>query len=375
MVMAAVRPPPWGIDLFLAITDYIIMKIHPSKISTRALFWIALLSSLLCINIGFSLESTTEATGTQYDGPQGTEAAPGSRADVAPEIDVGIQFHNRRIYYVGDPIVVEFQITNRGSKPYLFLTSFDEVFTFDFEVASFSNRMVEHSTQYAIERTKFEPVMNDEITLKPFEVYGARIDIGRWFDLREPGEYIIRGNFFPNLVTDPASKIPSANELYLSLNPAFTETHREKRREDEIVRLKAEKLPPYEVVEFLLESLIKKDFDKYFIYVNFDQFIRQFDNAKKKYLSARDIDKPAVVEDFKRYLKGENKLEGIPFADTIPVDYQVVKTVIEGRNAQVTVIQTFRYLRYLEKKQYTYLLHQYGDKWLLDRYQVVNIGF
>jgi hypothetical protein len=333
------------------------------------------MTSLLCISIGFSLQSTTEGTRTAQDGAGGTGIGPGSQAETAPGIDVSIQFHDRRIYYVGDPIVVEFQITNKGSKPYLFIASFDEVFTFDFEVASFSNRVVEHSTQYAIERTKYEPVLNDEITLKPFEVYGARIDISGWFNLREPGEYIIRGNFFPNLVTDPASKVPSVNELYLSLNPAYTESFREKKREDEIVRLKAEKLPPYEVVDFLLQSLIKKDFEKYFIYVNFDQFIRQFDNAERKYLSARDIDKPAVIDEFKRYLKGENKLEGIPFADTIPVDYDIVKTVIEGRNAQVTVIQTFRYLSYLEKKQYTYVLHQFGDKWFLNRYQVVNIGF
>jgi hypothetical protein len=331
------------------------MKNSRSNTIKRALRLALILAALPCMNIGFSLESTT--------GP------------AVPEIDVFIQFHDRRIYYVGDPVIVEFQITNRSAKPYLFLTSFDEVFTFDFEVKSVSNRAVEHSIPYAIERTKFEPVLNDEITLKPFEVYGARIDICRWFDLKEPGEYVVRGVFFPRLVTDPAERVPSGNELFLSLNPAFTETARERKREDEIVRLKAEDLPPYEVVDFLIQSLIDRDFEKFFIYINFEKYIMGFDNAKRKYLSARDVDKPAVLEEFKRYLKGENNLEGIPFSETIPVDFEIVKTVIEGPKAEVTVTQTSKYLRYTERKQYTYFLHRFGDKWLLERYQVVNKGF
>ena len=317
-------------------------------------FWTSLLILLFCISIGVSQESPI--------------------AGLDDSVEVNIQFHDRRIYYVGDPVWVEFQISNLGFVPYLFRTSYDELFTFDLDIATTTNKKQDHSIGYVVDRNRYAPILTDEITLKPHEVYGARINITRWFDLKAPGDYVIRGRFYPNLITDPDPTISSANELYLTLYPERDETGKEKRRTDEIQRLKAESLPPYKVVDFLLNALMKGEFDKYFLYINFDQFISQFDNTKRKYMSAKDFDKPPVIEEFKAYLRGENKIEKIPFAETIPVDYAISRTVIEGKTAEVVVIEKFKYFSLYERKRYTYYLREYGDKWLLERYTVVNIG-
>jgi hypothetical protein len=164
------------------------------------------------------------------------------------------------------------------------------------------------------------------------------------------------------------------NELFLTLNPPFEKQVQKKRELEEIKKLKAENLPPYDVVKYLLKALQARDYERYFLYIKFDKFIMQFSTAKEKYIAAHDIDKPAVIEEFKQYLQGRNRLEDVPFSETIPADFDIERTVIEKRNATVTVVETFKYLQLIEKKRYTYYLHLYGEKWLLESYSVVNIG-
>jgi len=288
-------------------------------------------------------------------------------------VEVTIRFYNKQIYYLESPIIIEYQIVNNGSEPFLFITSFNKIFTFDFDIFTLSNRKVEHSRDYIVKRRQFEPVLNDEITLKHNEVYGVRIDISEWFDFQEQGEYLIKGIFYPNLITDPEYKLISENELYLDLNPPYTEMYREKVRVAEIKKLKAESLPPYEVVEFILNALMEKDYEKYMLYIKLDKFVMQFENSRKKYLDAKDIDKPAVIEEFKQYLEGKNTLENIPFSDTMPTNFEIEETLIRKREAQVVVTEYFQYGRVTETKRYTYHLHLYGDKWLIENYDVVNI--
>jgi len=288
-------------------------------------------------------------------------------------IEVSIGFYNKQMYYLQGPIIVEFKIINHGSDPYLFIASYNKLFTFDFEISTLSNRKVEHSRSYILQRRQFEPILNDEITLKQNEVYGVRVDISEWFDFQKPGEYIIKGIFYPNLITDPNYMLISDTELYLQLNPPYTERYREEVRIEEIQKLKAESLPPYDVVDFALNALMDKDFEKYFLYIKMDKFIMQFTNARKKYMNAKDIDKPAVIEEFNQYLQGNNKLENIPFSDTIPTNFEIEETHIIKRDARVVVNESFEYGQVREVKRYTYFLHKYGEQWFIENYEVVNL--
>ena len=70
----------------------------------------------------------------------------------------------------------------------------------------------------------------------------------------------------------------------------------------------------------------------------------------------------------------ENRLEEIPYSEAVPADFEIERTVVESRDAQVSVVQTFKYLGVVEMKRYTYTLHLYGDMWLVEGYTVVNMG-
>jgi hypothetical protein len=221
-----------------------------------------LLFCIFCIflfNIGFSQDNTKPSemyfTDDSPSIKKGQTLSFLKSDEVIPS--VFIKYYNKEIYYVDRPIIVEFQIINNRIDPFLFITSFNKAFTFDFEIRTSTNRLIEHSPNYTIRTTQFEPILNDEIILKNNEVYGVRIDVSNWFDLRESGEYLIRGVFYPNLKTGALDDIHiySENELYLNLNPPITEKLQRIMEVEEIRRLKAESLPPYEVVNFLLRAL------------------------------------------------------------------------------------------------------------------------
>jgi hypothetical protein len=325
------------------------------KLYLKTALTVIALFTIICINIGYSQEYKTECTGYS-------------------DISIAIKYHDKQIYYLNHPVWVEVQIVNQSVHPFLFLSAYKKLFTFDFEIYTKTNRPVEHSREWILEKRQYEAVLSDEITLKENEVYGVRIDIGEWFAFPEAGEYIIRGVFYPSLVTTPEQKLYSENELTLKLHPPYTEEVKEKERAEEIQKLKALNLPPYEVLEFSLRALMDRDFEKYFIYIKFDRFLQQFENTRKKYYDAHDTEKPLIVEEFKQYLMGANKLEAIPYSDAIPVDYEIEETYIKGRDAQVKVLETFKYLGLIEEKRYTYHLHRYGEKWLIESYDVINIA-
>ncbi|MFW6181369.1 MAG: hypothetical protein ACOC8N_06435 [Spirochaetota bacterium] len=292
-------------------------------------------------------------------------------------IQVTIAYYNRQIYYVNSPIWVEVRIANHGFTPFLFHDADIKLFTYDFQVLTRENRPVEHSRRYQVDFHHHQPVLYKEITLKHNEVYAVRIDISRWFDLDRPGEYVIRGVFYPLLNTGAAAdeRIRSHNQLDLRLNPPYSEEVRRREKQEELARLQAEYLPPYQVVETVLKALQEKDFETFFLYVKFDRFIQQFKNSWRRYQEARDVDKPAVIQEFKGYLRGLNQLEPMPFSEFIPTGFEIQRTVIDNqkRDAEVTVLQTHRYGNLEEQKRYVYHLHRYGDLWMLVSYAVQNL--
>ncbi len=336
-----------------------------SRAPHRAALILVLLITLLHVSysIGFSQEYTNGSNEPAWQSGK--------------NIQVTITYYNRRIYYVDSPVWVEFQIVNRSFEPFLFHNADFKLFTFDFQVRTRVNREVEHSRRYVVDYHHRQPILYNEVTLKHNEVYGARIDISRWFDLDQPGEYVIRGVFYPKLHAGSVSdeRIYSENELSLQLKPPYSEEIRRLEKQEQLARLEAEDLPPYRVVETMLKALQEEDFGTFFLYVKFDRFIQQFTNAWVRYRAARDADKPEVIERFKEYLRGEYPLEDMPFSEEfIPVDFEIQRTVIDNqkRDAEVTVLETFRYRNLYETKRYTYHLHRYGDLWMLESYTVVN---
>ena len=328
-------------------------------------------------NIGFSQENTNGSF-TQPDGSEAVQRALLSDTYCDGNLSVSIQFYNRSIYHMDDDIFVEFQIYNKGLEPCPFYTAFNPMFTFDFDIRTTRNRSVSHSDFYTINTTQFEPLMIDEIVLKPNEVYGLRINISEWFDFEQHGTYEIRGIFYPGLKSGRRSIV--SNVLNLDLRPAYTDEIRIAEKERERTELQAEKLPPYEVVDRMLTALQNDDYETYFLFLKFDEFILQFENAGNIYRRASFKDKPLIIEnEFKPYLmglveEGVEPLEEIPFSEHVPNLFEITETNIQWRDgtATVDVLETFAYGTLIEEKEYTYFLRLYDERWKVTGYEITN---
>ena len=252
------------------------------------------------------------------------------------------------------------------------------MFTFDFDIRTTRNRSVSHSDYYTINTTQFEPLMIDEIVLKPNEVYGLRINISEWFEFEQHGKYEIRGIFYPGLKS--GRRRIASNVLNLDLRPAYTEEIRIAEKERERSELQAEKLAPYEVVDHMLTALQNDDYETYFLFLKFDEFILQFENAGNKFRRASFKDKPLIVEnEFKPYLmglvaEGVEPLEEIPFSEHVPNLFEITETNIQWRDgtATVDVLETFTYGTLKEEKEYTYFLRLYDERWKVTGYEITN---
>ena len=339
------------------------------KIKSACLFLLISVLFLGVYNIGFSQDNTNRTL--QQLALLDDEYCSG-------DLSVSIQFYNRSIYHVGDEIIIEFKIINTGLEPCPFYTAFNPMFTFDFDIRTTRNRSVVHSRYYTINTTQFEPFMIDEIVLKPNEVYGIRINITEWFDLQQHGTYEIRGIFFPGLKT--GSRKIFSNVLPLDLRPSYTDEIRVAEKERERSELQVENLAPYEVVEHMLTALQNDDFETYFIFMKFDEFILQFEHAGNRYRRADFRNKPLVIEnEFKPYLKGivpdtGEPLEEIPFSEHVPNLFEILETNIQWRDgtATVTVLETFTYGTLQEEKEYTYYLRLYNERWKVTGYDITN---
>ena len=115
----------------------------------------------------------------------------------------------------------------------------------------------------------------------------------------------------------------------------------------------------------MLIALQNDDLDTYFLFVRFEEFILQIENAGNKYKLADFKDKPYIIENvFKPYLRGivpagEEPLEGLPFSEHVPNIFELVDTNIQWRDktATVKVLETFKYGTLQEKKEYTSITH------------------
>ena len=166
----------------------------------------------------------------------------------------------------------------------------------------------------------------------------------------------------------------------LDLRPSYTEEIRIAEKERERSELQTEILAPYEVVEHMLTALQNDDFETYFLFLKFEEFILQFENAGTKYRQADFREKPLVIEnEFKPYLRGiipegQESLEEIPFSEHVPNIFEIIETNILWRDktATVHVLETFKYGTLQEEKEYTYYLRLFDERWKVTGYDITN---
>lgn len=289
------------------------------------------------------------------------------------DLMVSVSFAEPKIYRVNDMIFIDIKLTNRSNNTRSALIANDKRYSFDFELVSLQNKEVAHCEEYSNFFNRVQPIFNSMIRLEKDEGFTYRVLLNDYFNINMTGQYYLRCVFHPNLkLTNGTENTVKSNYLTINIRPEaiLDKNITEVRDVEKEKKLMAEKKSPDEVVEYMLNSRMKGEWEKFFLYVDLDRMILTNSRFKERYLKADSERQVQLIEEYKNYMK-QNTIDEISF---LPVHFDIVKTEYSAGEAKVETIVKYKQYDFVEDKYYTYFLKKKDDIWFITSYTVLNIG-
>lgn len=292
----------------------------------------------------------------------------------AAQADPGfsIRFSEKKVYFLGDEILVEALIVNTGAATLRFKVAENRVFNLDFDVRTATNVALEHAAEFTTGRTSDQPVFFREMSLEPGEQYAIVVDLSAYAAFTEPGLYVLQAMFYPELYRTRTSPSIASNRLTLNLRPApATQAMRAAVDVEQGVLLARQPLPPDQVVAWTIAARQKSEWDKFFLYLDLEQLLRRSGEKDRAWRNASAEARRAMVEQFRQDLR-QSRIDGD--INVIPYSFEVQKTTYGPDTGSVQVLEKFRYPDYTELKSYTWRLQRQDIYWIIVDYEIKNLG-
>ncbi|MBN2553837.1 MAG: hypothetical protein JXB06_13755 [Spirochaetales bacterium] len=301
----------------------------------------------------------------------------------ANEVTFEIRFHEKRIYYLNDqqhPVYLEVTLTNDSSETFRFKMAENRMFNFDFEVTTPTNILLEHSRTFSRARSSNQPVLYRELALEPGDTFGVVLSLNDFVEIPKAGLYSVQALFYPELYlrgpladppTEPAAPLRS-NILTLSIRPEILiEEQRAMIEEETGKRIERRPLPPDEVVDYMLSARQRSQWEKFFLYLDLESLYLKYPGRAQAYRRMSEENRRATIARYKEQLRSQTVDVDIL---VIPAEFDIIQTRYTPTEAEVTVIEKFRYTDYVELKRYTYFLERRDSIWVVTDYEIVNLG-
>jgi hypothetical protein len=295
-----------------------------------------------------------------------------------------------RIYYLNkDPILVQVTITNNSSGPYRFKLADERAFSIDFDVRTTTNRPVEAADWLIRKRTTTQQIYFREVLIEAGESFSFVEDLRDYAFLNQSGAYVVQARIYPELFqanivsggiaisqsSNSQANIPlESNRLSLSVRPPLiagpdgvpmaldVETN---------AVLVRERLPPDEVVNYILTARQKEQWEKFFLYLDLEAMLSRDSARRRQWLMEPEEGRQRMLDRYRRDLQSSVTDGDISM---IPKDWIIERTAYGAEEGTVTVIEYFQVGTYTERKRYTYYLHRRDSVWTIVDYVVVNLG-
>ena len=201
-------------------------------------------------------------------------------------------------------------------------------------------------------------------------------DLRRYAALGEPGSFVVQARIFPELFRDvAASAVPLvSNRLNLNLRPPALPGAEGIPFEMDVESgavLVREKLPPDEVVTYMLGARQKSQWEKFFLYLNLEAMITNDAGRRRIWLNESEEGRRRMMARYREELRNATADEDIAL---IPSEFRIENTSHNGENGSVVVTEWFRVGRITERRRYTYSLRRLDDIWTIVDYTVVRLG-
>ncbi|MCL2130624.1 MAG: hypothetical protein FWH35_09760, partial [Treponema sp.] len=132
-----------------------------------------------------------------------------------------------------------------------------------------------------------------------------------------------------------------------------------------------EKLPPDEVISYLLTARQKSQWEKYFLYLDLEAMLSRDAYRRRQWNAESEEGRRRMLARYREELQNSS-LDGD--ISLIPMDFTIERTVYDLLSATVTVLEFFRVGNYTERKRYSWYLEKKDDIWTIVDYMVTNLG-
>jgi len=293
-------------------------------------------------------------------------------ASAAADVKLSIRFFDKRIYFPGSEIPIMVTISNESEDTYRFKLADDRVYSLAFEARTPTNRLLDLSDGFKVAMSKTGPVFYRELAIKPGEEYSFREDLGRFVRVDTPGSYSIKASFFPELSTSSASAPLPSNILSLSVRPSpgippASEAIRAVTGE----ALKAQALPPDEVVRRTIVARQKGLWNEFFLYLDLESLLSRDQDRKRQYDAESDEGRRRMIDRFRADLQTDVVDNDIVVQ---PYYFEVLETRYTDSKGFVSVQEKFQNGQLRLVKEYRYVLQRTGEIWQIVDYTVFNKG-
>lgn len=287
------------------------------------------------------------------------------------QVDVRIRYFDKKIYYTDSPVKIKIEIINNSPDTFRFKLSDLKCYNFQFEVKTLTNRKLKYSKEFIMDRGTNQQVFFREMSLEPGEIYSIITNLTDFSAIEEGGVYILHLNFYPELYKNDNSQTMISNNLTLNIRPASSTSKIQDLIDYETGEIiKANPIPPDEVVEYILVARQKSQWNKFLLYIDLEKlFLRSPINAER-YRRLSEKARLIEIEDYKNQL-----LSQVVDTDIVllPQSFEILKTSYTEHNAEVKVRESFQHSGFIEIKEYTYYLERDDNIWYITNYEVRNI--
>ncbi len=286
----------------------------------------------------------------------------------ANDLKVTINF-DETTFRLNSDIFIDVKIINNSKERKIIKLSPLDYESFYFFLRTSENEVIDYKDAYKLKTTEVISSINDikEIILDPDESITRKINLDEIFDFRKTGFYYIKVNYYP----EPENKLffyESENYKFLVKSPIIVnqmEKEFENKKTKKIEEVK--KLPPYEIVDDLLDAKMKKDWDRFLYYFDLEKLIYSFQNFGKMYENAKTGKRKfEVLEDFRRYLT-------VHWQDRI-LSYQILEAYVKSDEATVDADVEYKVRNLSYILRYTFKFYKNSEnEWKIYDYTVLRI--
>jgi hypothetical protein len=300
----------------------------------------------------------------------------------AADVELSIRFYDKKVYHIsgssGEPVYVQVMVTNRSPQPFRFKLADERVFSIDFDVRNLANQSLPPADYLVRKRSESRNVYFREIAVEPGESFSFVEDIRNYADLLEPGSFVVQARIFPELFREISASAGGgpllSNRLNLNLRPPALPGPGGIPFEMDVETgavLVREKLPPDEVVAYMLTARQKSQWEKFFLYLNLEAMISGDAARRRAWLNESEEGRQRMAAKYRADLQSAVADEDIAL---VPSDYRIESTSHNGETGSVVVTEWFRVGRITERRRYTYSLRRLDDIWTIVGYTVVRLG-